>query len=337
MEFIKKNISKIPKKDRNTLIGLVVFLVLAGYYQFIFEPLYQKNKRLTKDLYTKEEQLLKLKMKIREWGSWQRDKERFSAKIAEMNHSILMPSSDKDLSEVVQAIMRASKGDHIQMTNLRPIKRTLEDGITQVIDTFSLDGFTRAENFITFMERLWGIKVEEVHLSKTGNKKKPIKFYMKISLLTPGALETIKSDITEGKNLAVFNLLEDPFYPKRKPVKKKLLKPKKPKPKPVKVVKLSPPAPRIDLSESKLVGIATHGNKEMAMVTDERQQKLLFLSPGDTFRGYTVSSIDDKGINFMYLQEVTSRLQLPNQGKIFPGMQAIRKKLGVEEESKSDH
>lgn len=314
------------------LVILIAFGLLAGYYYYVFDPLYAKSKKLTKELSLKKENLRKIKMKIREWGSWKSDKDKYVPEIASMSANILMPTSDKDVSEVIKAIMDASKETQLGVTNLRPMKRTLEDGVTQIIDTFALEGFARLNDFIAFLDTLTGMNIQEINLTKTDDKnKKPVRFYIKMALFAPEDIETAESIKSDKLQLTSFSLPHDPFYSRKKVVKKvavKSIMEKTGKPKTVKVAPPPPPKSRINLSGVNLEGISRWGDKKIAILLDNTKRETLILSPGDSFRDYTVDSISDIDIVFSYKEGVTASLKLPVEKEPFNKMLVKKEILG---------
>lgn len=305
----------ISEKDKRSLIVLVLFLAAAGYYYFLFDPVYAKWKTANAALKKVERELINVQRKVRERGRWQRDRDRLSERMEMINAKVKMPSSDTELSERVKAIMDAARRASVKVTNLRPMPRTLEDGKTKMVDTFSIDGAADMHGVVSFLDNLWGMKVGELSLSMSEDKERPVKFYGKIASLPPWEFKShVDSGKSPGVKITAFKLSGDPFYPKQRlaPVSR----PRSAE----KVVKedISPPPlpkPTVVLAGLRLVGISDIGGKKMAIVVDDSAQKDLFLREGDTVRDYTVSGISDVEVVFKAGEGVTGTIRLPERPK----------------------
>lgn len=308
---------KLSERDKKTVIILAVFLCLAAYYQFIFEPVFRKWNVSYKVVAEKKKELKQMERKLREFRGIQRDREEFLSKIAIINARVNMPSSSKKLPEILRAIMVSADKASVKINNLRPLATTEEGSETPLVNTFSVDGSAKINEVANFMERAWGMKVDELGFSLTDDKEKPVHFYIKLSLLPPIGIETPKASV----KVAHFIFTEDPFLPRERAIaasKTKMMKGRKGMfssaiPSPEEIAP-PPPAPTVNTSGLRLVGITGFGGKKSAIVIDDSKAgEEFFLQEGDPFREYSVTVVDNKGITFGIKDGPTGRLEFPPQ------------------------
>ena len=314
MDMLKK--IKLSERDRRLVIILAVFLALAAYYQFIFEPVFRKWNSSFKVMSEKKKELRQMERKLREFRGIQRDREEFLSKIAIINARVNMPSSKKKLPDILRAIMVSADKSSVKINNLRPVATTEEGSETPVVNTFSVDGSAKINEVANFMERAWGMKIDELGLSLTDDKEKPVHFYMKLSLLAPIELETPRTSV----KVVHFAFTEDPFRPREKAVVASRIMMKGRKgmssssvPSPSDIVP-PPPEPTVNISGLRLVGITGSGSKKNAIVIDDSKAgEEFFLQKGDAFREYAVTEVDNKGVTFSLKEGASGRLEFPPQ------------------------
>ena len=320
MKALPKDLLKainLSERDKKTVLILVVFLCLAAYYQFIFEPVFRKWNTTYKVMAEKKKELKQMERKLREFRGIQRDSEEFLSKIAIINARVNMPSSKKKLPEILRAIMVSADKSSVKINNLRPLATTEEGSETPVVDTFSVDGSAKINEVANFMERAWGMKIVELGLSLTDDKDRPVHFYIKLSLLPPSVTETPKTSV----KVAHFAFAEDPFRPRERAVvasKAIMMKGRKglfssSVPSPEDIVP-PPPPPTVNISGLRLVGITGVGGRKSAIVIDDSKAgEEFFLQEGDPFREYSVTVVDNKGVTFGLKGGPTGRLEFPPQ------------------------
>lgn len=319
MKALPKDLLKainLSERDKKTVLILVVFLCLAAYYQFIFEPVFRKWNATYKVIAEKKKELKQMERKLREFRGIQRDSEEFLSKIAIINARVNMPSSKKKLPEILRALMTSADKASVKINNLRPLATTEEGSETPVVDTFSVDGSAKINEVANFMERAWGMKIDELGLSLTDDKDRPVHFYIKLSLLPPIELELPKTSV----KVAHFAFAEDPFRPRERAVVASRAMKKGRKglssslvPSPEDIVP-PPPPPTVNISGLRLVGITGMGGRKSAIVIDDSKAgEEFFLQEGDPFREYTVTVVDNKGVTFGLKDGPTGRLEFPPQ------------------------
>jgi len=304
----------ISKKDQRSLILLTVFLLGVAYYVFLFDPLYQKHRKTAKELRKTKKEVRSRHMKTREYNSWLRDYETSGQEMADLKSRLKMPAVDTPHPEVLKALMGAAKKASVKVTNLRPISRLLDDGLTQVVDAFAMDGFTTMPQFVKFLDELWGMNVEEINLSMGEKGDRPIRFYVKASLIALNAFSEVDLSRMQTNNAEALKLDNDPFSERKpKPLKTASI----PKPKPVqKPVKPKPPPepqkPKPQMKGVELVGVGEIGNKKVAIVIESSTKKDLFWIIGDRYKGFEVIDIDTGGVKLKHPdQSEPVRMDLP--------------------------
>jgi len=311
MKIIKpKFLERLSERDRKILTGLTVFLVFAAWYQFLFEPIYSKWRESSRTLLKTKQELLKMQKKISQRGRLEREKEGILSDLSELSAKINQSLLSPKLPEKINAIMKASREASVEVTNLRPLSGSeAEKG--RKIETFTMEGNTRAGDFVNFIDRLWGMKIEELSLSLTETKERPIKFYAKLSSISPENIKILNRENKKKVKITHFSLSDNPFEARKAPQPVIKIHSAKGTVADMPGVEGPPPPPTIDLSGLRLVGIAAIGSKNTAVVMDDRMKGESFLSVGDAFRDYSVYAVDDTSITFRNKEGITGRLELP--------------------------
>lgn len=309
---------KISPRDRNMMVMLGIFLLSMAYYIAVLEPVYSKWEKAGSVLAKKEKELKKRKRKIREKKNWLEDKEKLAVQIAEIMARIKMPDSDSKIPERVKAIMQASRKSSLKVNDIRPMSTLLDDGETQVVNTFSIEGFTMTMGFIDFIENIWGMKIEELSLSMSQQAAKPIKYYTK--LVSLDKKDPILKEIASGEKVSPgnFRLMNDPFFPK---IRKVEVQEKEPPEELEMEVSLPDDSEEIgmpgggatsgSIAGLRLVGIADFGNRPTAILWDDSKGEDYFLSMNEKILDFTVTEIYAKGVALTDGGGTVNRLEFP--------------------------
>lgn len=311
---IAKSYLDLSLRDRRLLLLLAVFLLSTGYFQLIFEPAYQKWNFAQTVVSEKKKELRKMEKKIKEMRLLERDMNELMVKMSIISARINMPSAEKELPVVVRSITQAAAESGVTVANIRPIAPAPQDGKELQPMTFSIEGTGRTNEIVTFLEKLWGVKIEELGLSLTEDEEKPVHFFTKITLIP--AVEFPASAI----KVAPFHVAEDVFWPRgheffttateEEDLPMTSLPPPPDAPSPLYV------EPSVSLSGLRLVGVTQFPGSKFAAIADGAREIIVAL--GEKVRSYTVSAIDEKGIELSREGEIKGRLDFPPTQVGFP-------------------
>lgn len=304
---IAKSYLDLSFRDRRLLLILAVFLLCAGYFQFVFEPVYRKWNFAQTALAEKKKELRKMELKIKELRPMDRDLKELLVKMALISARINMPSAEKDLPIVIRSITQAAAAAGVTVANIRPIPPAQQDGKEPQPMTFSIEGAATTSAIVTFLEKLWGVRIEELSMSLTEDEEKPVHFFTRITLIP--ALEFPASAI----KVAPFILAEDLFWPRGHELFIVADESED--------IQLPPPAsspdalspayaePAVDLTSLRLVGVTQFPGSKFAAIADGSREIIVAL--GEKVRSYTVSAIDAKGIELSLEGGLKGRLEFP--------------------------
>ena len=302
---IAKSYLELSLRDRRLLLILAVFLLCAGYFQFIFEPVYRKWNFAQTAVSEKKKELRKMERKIKETRLLERDTNELLVKMSIISARINMPSAEKDLPIVIRAITQAATAAGVTVANIRPIAPAQQDGKELPPMTFSIEGAARTNEIVTFLEKLWGVKIEELSMSLTDDEEKPVHFFTRITLIP--AIEFPASTV----KVAPFHLAEDLFWPRGHEFFTIAAEGEE-----LPMNSLSPPPasppdaePSLDLSGLRLVGVTQFPGNKFAAIADGAQEIIVAL--GEKVRSYTLSAIDEKGIELSMEGGINRRLEFP--------------------------
>lgn len=309
---IAKSYLDLSLRDRRLLLLLAVFLLGAGYFQFIFEPAYRKWNSAKTAVSEKKKELRKMERKIKETRLLERDMNDLMVKMSIISARINMPSAEKELPVVVRSITQAAGEAGVTVANIRPIAPAPQDGKELQPMTFSIEGAGRTHEIVTFLEKLWGVKIEELSISLSEDEEKPVHFFTKIALIP--AVEFPASAI----KVAPFRMAEDLFWPRGHELFTVAAEGEEEGISPPPPLALSPAdsEPTVDLTSLRLVGVTQFPGSQFAAIADGNREIIVTL--GEKVRSYTVSAIDAKGIELSREGGIKGRLDFPPTKEGFP-------------------
>lgn len=304
---------RLTEKDKRSVAVLGLFLALAGYYHFVFEPVYTRWKAADKVMKAKTKELKQMEKKLREYRSIQRERDEFVARVSLVTARVKMPPLGSGQHEVLKAVMTAAGQSAVKIINVRPVAATEGDGKAGGIKAFAVEGNARTDQFVSFMEKIWGMKIEELSLSLTDDKEKPVHFYTLLTLLPVAETSYPAGHAKVGH----FSLKQDPFRAgeplanatsgtKDSRFSALFAKPS--------ATGLAVPSSEQSFSIAglRLVGITSFDKQSSAIVIDDSQGgKELYLVAGDRVKGYVVAAIDSKGVTLRLKGSADARLEFP--------------------------
>jgi hypothetical protein len=300
---------KLSKKDRKMLIALAVFLIGIVYYEFLLTPLYNMKNSVQKSLVNKRKELLVVKTKLSGLTHYKK-KINDLKKIICITKNNNMPSINEMLNAKIKAVMSAAEKASVKILSLKPINAISEneDGTVKTIkDKYILiDGNSDINSFLNFLMNLWGVELEEIELSSVSKDGSKLRFYIKVSFLPKTNI-----DIASDKNVSPVDLQ---FGVKHNVFAKIIPPPPPPPPKPP-GWKPSMAKPVHHLNDAKLLGVAEFGNEKMAIIEDGKKKETDFFFIGSKFRDAKLWKVNDKSAVFLFSDEGTVTLKLPDEKK----------------------
>lgn len=304
----------LTEKDRRTLAVLGLFLALAGYYQFVFDPVYTKWKAADKVLGAKSKELKRMEKTLREFRVIKRERDELAARVSLVSARVKMPPLGESQHEVLKAIMTAASHSSVQIINIRPVAAQEADGRTGGPKAFAVEGNATTDQFVRLMERVWGMKIEELNLSLTDDQQRPVHFYTMLTLLPSARLDYPKAEV----RVASFKLKQDPFLPGQQPATGLSKAMGVPLAVMFPVPGLPPPPgappsePQFSVAGLRLIGITSVNGKPGAIVLDDSQGgRELYLEVGDRFKDSVVAAIDGKGFTLRVPGSPDARVEFP--------------------------
>lgn len=317
----------LSQSDKRTLAVLGVFLVMAGYYQFVFEPVYTRWAAAHKAVKAKAKELKRMERKLREFRAIQRGRDELQAKVSLVAARVKMPPLGANQHDVLKAIMTAAARAGVKITNVRPMSAAMAEGDKGAITAFAVEGGATTEQFVAFMEKVWGMKVEELNLSPADDKERPVRFYTRLAPLPFAEIQHPPAEV----RVSSFRLGQDPFLTaERGSLSPPYLRagaglmPPLPPPPPLPVSPaVSPAGSSFGSGGLRLVGITSVDGKAGAIVMDDSHGgKELYLEVGDRVNDFSVAAIDGKGITLRQQGARDARIEFaPRQGLDLPAVE----------------
>lgn len=304
---------RLTEKDKRSIVVLGLFLALAGYYHFVFEPIYTRWKAADKVVKAKTKELKQMERKLREYRGIQRERDELAARVSLVTARVKMPPAGSSQHEVLKAVMTAAGQSAVKIINIRPVAAPEGDGKTGGIRAFAVEGNAGTDQFVSFMEKIWGMKIEELSLSLTDNREKPLHFYTLLALLPAAESGYPAGHVKVGQ----FRLRQDPFragellaggasVTKDSRFPALFARPA------AAGLSVPPSEQSFSIAGLRLVGITSFDKQSSAIVIDDSQGgKELFLVAGDRVKGYVVAAIDNKGVTLRSKGAADARLEFP--------------------------
>ncbi len=276
---------RLTRENKISLTILAIFLTLAGYYSFVFEPVYNKWKESNKKVKGLKKELMQQNRKLSLRERIRRTQKEMYAQMGDIKARIEPGLIKGALGERVKAIMEQAESQGVSITNLRPVSIILPD-TQETVYEFILEGKARIENFLAFLDHLWGLGIEELNFN-INQRGGEAQFFLKLSSFPKDAvalLEGIKAKPASEPR-------EEKKYYKALSFKEKLAESPPPIPSPE-----PSPEPLINTDGLRLVGIGFLGKQKMAVIIDEIENKDFFLKVGDNIRDYKIKKIFEDGV-----------------------------------------